>query len=145
LDKTPPTKIKKINREFKMKKFLIAFLAIISFSALAGEITLYNKPTSETRDFSFNGFEFGINKDLGRAWVIIKLSELGDGPVAYDERVKVEGLSYNPTSQEVLLDVEGTQIVCAKVKYNFFGTRIKKTCRFTFKKNYYTKELDNGY
>ncbi len=128
-----------------MKKLLIAFLASLSFSLFAGEITLYNKPVHETRDFSFNGLEFAINKDLGRAWVVIKLVELGDGPVAYDERVKVEGLSYNGTTQEVILDVEGTQIVCAKVKFNFFGTHIKNTGRCTFQTKYYSKEVDNGY
>lgn len=128
-----------------MKKLMIAFLASLSFSLFAGEITLYNKPVNETRDFSFNGLEFAINKDLGRAWVVIKLAELGDGPVAYDERVKVQGLSYNTTSQEVLLDVEGTQIVCAKVKFNFFGTHIKNTGRCTFQTKYYSKEVDNGY
>ena len=128
-----------------MKKLMIAFLALLSFSLFAGEITLYNKPVYETRDFSFNGLEFAINKDLGRAWVVIKLVELGDGPVAYDERVKVEGLSYNGTTQEVILDVEGTQIVCAKVKFNFFGTHIKNTGRCTFQTKYYSKEVDNGY
>jgi hypothetical protein len=128
-----------------MKKIIIAFFALISFSVLAGEITLYNKPTYETRDFSFNGLEFAINKDLGRAWVVIKLSELGDGPVAYDERVKVEGLSYNSTTQQVLLDIEGRQIVCAKVKFNFFGTHIKNNGKCTFQTKYYTKEVDNGY
>lgn len=128
-----------------MKKLMIAFLALLSFSLFAGEITLYNKPVYETRDFSFNGLEFAINKDLGRAWIVIKLVELGDGPVAYDERVKVEGLSYNGMTQEVLLDVEGTQIVCAKVKFNFFGTHIKNTGRCTFQTKYYSKEVDNGY
>jgi hypothetical protein len=128
-----------------MKKLMIAFLALLSFSLFAGEITLYNKPVYETRDFSFNGLEFAINKDLGRAWVVIKLVELGDGPVAYDERVKVEGLYYNGSTQEVLLDIEGNQIVCAKVKINFFGTHIKNTGKCTFQTKYYSKEVDNGY
>jgi hypothetical protein len=128
-----------------MKKIFTLMLAIAAFSAVAGEIKLLDKPTYEFSQVSNIRQEFAINASLNRAWVTLKFDEVGDGPVVYDERVQVEGLSYNSTTNEVLLDVEGTQIVCAKVKINFFGTNIKNTGKCTFAKKYYNVKVDNGY
>lgn len=128
-----------------MKKLIISLLSIASFSSLAGEISYYNRPAYETRDVSSIRSEFGINKNLGRAWIVTKFDQTTDGPVFYDQRAKIEGLSYNSTSQEIVLDVEGTQIVCAKVKINFFGTHIKNTGACKFEEKYYVKSVDNGY
>lgn len=128
-----------------MKKIITLMLALSAFSAFAGEIKVYDRPAYETNQVSSIHEGFEINSGLGRAWVNIKFDEVNDGPVFYDQRVQVAGLSYNSTSNEILLDVEGTQIVCANVKINFFGTHIKNTGKCTFKQKYYNVKVDNGY
>ena len=128
-----------------MKKIFVLILSLSAFSALAGEIKLYDRPTYEITQISSIREAFEINPQLGRAWVNMKFDEVGDGPVYYDQRVQVAGLSYNSTSNEVLLDVEGTQIVCATVKINFFGVQIKNTGKCTFAQKRYNVKVDNGY
>jgi hypothetical protein len=128
-----------------MKKILALILSLTAFSALAGEIKLYDRPTYETSQVSSIREEFEINPELGRAWVNMKFDEVGDGPVYYDQRVQVAGLSYNSTSNEILLDVDGTQIVCATVKINFFGVRIKNSGKCNFVQKLYKVKVDNGY
>ena len=128
-----------------MKKIFVLILSLSAFSALAGEIKLYDRPTYETSQISSIREAFEINPQLGRAWVNMKFDEVGDGPVYYDQRVQVQGLSYNSSSNEILLDVEGTQIVCATVKINFFGVHIKETGKCTFAQKLYNVKVDNGY
>ena len=128
-----------------MKKIFALILSLSAFSALAEEIKLYDRPTYETSQISSIREAFEINPQLGRAWVNMKFDEVGDGPVFYDQRVQVAGLSYNATSNEILLDVEGTQIVCATVKINFFGVHIKNTGKCTFAQKLYNVKVDNGY
>ena len=76
-----------------MKKIFTLMLAFAAFSAVAGEIKLLDKPTYEFSQISSFRQEFAINASLNRAWVTLKFDEVGDGPVVYDERVQVEGLS----------------------------------------------------
>lgn len=128
-----------------MKKIFGLMVSLTAFSALAGEIKLFDRPTYELNQVSSIREEFQINPNLGRAWVILKFDQVGDGPVSQDERVQVEGLSYNTTSNQILLDVDGTQIVCANVAKNFFGTHIKNTGKCTFAQKNYKVKVDNGY
>ncbi len=95
---------------------------------MAGEIKAYDRPTYETSQISSIRKQFEINPQLGRAWVNMKFDELGDG------------LVFNSTLSEILLDVEGTQIVCANVKINFFGVHIKNTGKCTFAQKRYNVE-----
>lgn len=128
-----------------MKKIFTLMLALTAFTATAGEIKLLDRPSYEFSQVSNIRPEFAINAGLNRAWVNLRFDEVGDGPVFYDERVQVAGLSYNSTTNQILLDVEGTQIICANVKINFFGTHIKNTGKCTFAKKYYNVKVDNGY
>ena len=72
-----------------MKKIFALILSLSAFSALAGEIKLYDRPTYETSQISSIREAFEINPQLGRAWVNMKFDEVGDGPVYYDQRVQV--------------------------------------------------------
>lgn len=128
-----------------MKKIFALILSLAAFSALAGEIKVYDRPAYETNDVRSINKSFDINPQLGRAWVVLKFDQVSDGPVIYDQRVQVAGLSYNATSNEILLDVEGTQIVCATVKINFFGVHVKNTGKCSFAQKNYNVKVDNGY
>lgn len=128
-----------------MKSLIALLLTISSLSALAGEIPFFDRPTMEYwRVISFTP-EFAINKDLGRAWVEVDFLEMNEGPITTAEKVKIEGLSFNTTTSQIQLDVEGVQIICANVKINFWGTKIKPTGKCVFKQTTYTVQVDDGY
>lgn len=129
-----------------MKNFLALIITLTSLSAFAGEIKIFDRATWEYGQAYSYSPTLEINKDLGRAWVNISFITTGDGPVYSDERVKIEGLSFNPTTSQIQLDVEGVQIICANVKTSrFLGTTIKPTGKCTFNQKFYTVNVDNGY
>lgn len=128
-----------------MKTLIGLFLTLSTLSAIAGEITILDR-AEWTHSYSTSYTqEFEINPELGRAWVTVKFSDGSDGPVYNDERFKIEGLSFNTTTSQIQLDVDGVQINCANVKIGRFSTRIRPTGKCTFKKKYYSVKVDNGY
>lgn len=128
-----------------MKTLITLLFAISSLSAVAGEITFFDRPTMDHwRVISYTP-AFAINKDLGRAWVEVDFLEMNEGPVTTAEKVKIEGLSFNPTTSQIQLDVEGVQIICANVKINFWGTKIRPTGKCPFKQTTYSVQVDDGY
>ena len=120
-------------------------LALTAFSAFAGEIKIFDKPTWDIHEVSDIKGEFALNAKLGRAWVNFVYSSSVDGPVFNDERVQVEGLSYNSETNQIMLFADGSLIVCANVKINMFGAHVKNTGNCSFKKTYYKVDVDNGY
>ena len=122
------------------------FLTLTTLSAFAGEITIFDKSTSWGYATSSYSQDFDLNPELGRVWVSVKFADGSEGP-SYDEtRVKVEGLSFNPTTSQIQLDVEGVQVICANVKISrFSGTRIRPTGNCTFKQKYYSVKVDDGF
>jgi hypothetical protein len=67
-----------------------------------------------------------------------------NGPVYSDERVQVEGISYNSETKQIMLFADGSFIVCAKIKINMFGAHVKNTGNCNFKKTYYKLDVNNG-
>lgn len=129
-----------------MKALTALFLALTTFSAFAGEITFFDRATAITYSpVSSYSQEFEINAELGRAWVNVQYSEGSEGPSYNEERIKIEGLSFNTTTSQIQLDVEGVQVVCANVKIGRFNTKIKPTGKCTFKQKYYLVKVDTGF
>lgn len=128
-----------------MKTLLALIISLTTLSAFAGEITLMDRATWNFYPSSSYTQDFEINKELGRAWVSLKFNDGSEGASYDEQRVKVEGLSFNPTTSQIQLDVDGVQIICANVKINFFGTKIRPTGKCTFKQKNYSVKVDNGY
>jgi hypothetical protein len=129
-----------------MKKLLAALMMILSLSAVAGEMVIYDTTTYDIGRISGISPEYKVNPELGRAWVNLSFSpDYSDGPVIYDERVQVPGLRFDANKMAVVLDVAGEEILCAHVKKNFLGTRVIPTKNCGFKTKFYTVKRDNGY
>lgn len=128
-----------------MKTLIGLFLTFTTLSAFAGEITVLDRNLWSYTTTTSYAQEFDINPELGRAWITLKFSDGSDGPVYNDERVKVEGLSFNPTTSQVQLDVDGVQIICANVKIRRFSTTIRPTGKCVIKQKQYSVKVDNGY
>ncbi len=134
-----------------MKATTIALGLIFSLTSLAAEVpvmTIHNNVPSLHMVMS----DFRINKDLGRAWVetIIDTRSNADDSTSVDSyREKVEGLSFDQNTSEIILDVEGQRVVCATVRTVgrsiFRHDKIKKTgnCMFSHVKQ--SAVRDNGF
>lgn len=125
-----------------MKKFIVAILAIASLNSFAASLEIY-----ETTNFSSQYItgSFDINEDLGRAWVELELpSSFSDSAPDY-VRVKVPGLSL--VGGSVILDVEGSQTECAKVRaVGIFRYRVaRSTGKCVFKSKVVKTIVDDGF
>ncbi len=129
-----------------MKKFIALFALVLSTVA-AAESTMIFETQNTYADVEAS---FEVNKDLGRAWVNVVLSETsGDSTTYQDNRVKIEGLSYDVASKNIILQKDGQEIICGNV-YNRrwvidFGGSVRNSdrCSFTVKKA--KKQIDNGF
>ena len=130
-----------------MKKF-IAMLALVLSTLAAAESTMI----FEVNDGRYYDVapEFEVNKDLSRAWVNVVLSEKTSDDMFYtDNRVKIEGLSYDVATKNIVLEKNGEEIICGSLYDRRWvidgGRSIRKTGRCTFSVKNVKKAVDNGF
>lgn len=128
-------------------KFLFIVLSLLS-TAFASEIPVVEMSERDLRNVSA---VFEVNKDLGRAWVTVKITE----PRRRDEprrqethRTLVEGLAFDAARGVITLDHEGQLIECATAvergRFIFRHTKITNT-NCSFRSQIVTKEYDTGF
>jgi hypothetical protein len=140
------TKSLKLKGEL-MKSMLIALLTLASASSFAKTINLYTTWNTHAQITS----KFDINADLGRAWVSL---DINDSPndsesMSEEKRIKVQGLSYDAQTNEVIYTSDGRNIVCAvavtRGRGIFRNTTIKNSKDCSFKTIIETKMVDDGF
>lgn len=125
-------------------KTLIIALVLLTSNAFAAKVQVAEYSYNAAATASSIKGSYGINTSLNRAWVEVTLQQSGDMGDDYD-RVLVPGLSI--VGDAVVLDVEGQQVECAKVRpvgiFRTLMARPTKNCKFTVavKKT----EVDNGF
>lgn len=91
---------------------------------------------------------FGINPELGRAWVEIDVY-FAQSESAESYRVAVPGLSYDKNSSQVVYDAEGKQVVCANVRetgsWIFKSQRIEATGNCELTRKHVKVPIDDGF
>ncbi len=130
-----------------MKKLIVLIALALSTVASAESLLIF-----ETKNYSNYDVapEFQINRELGRAWVNVVLSEYnGDSSTYTDNRIQIEGMSFNEADKTIVIEKNGETIVCGTL-YNRrwvidFGGSIResKRCTFSVKKVKVTE--DNGF
>ncbi len=117
--------------EDSMKTF-IAVLALVSLNAFAASVEVMTlTPRSLTRSVNVKG-SFGINEKLGRVWA--EVTEVNNDVDSMDDiyREQVAGLSL--VGDTVVLNVEGQNVECAKVKhvgiFHYPVARATGNCKF---------------
>ena len=91
---------------------------------------------------------FGINPELGRAWVEINVYH---DPTELNEtyRVPVPGLSYDKASSQVVYDAEGKKVICANVRESgswiFKTERVEPTGDCELTRKYVKVPIDDGF
>jgi hypothetical protein len=128
-----------------MKTLIGLFLTLTAFSATAGEITIYDRAIGQSYGISSYSQDFDMNPELGRVWVSVKFNDGSEGPSYDEDRIKLEGLSFNATTSQIQLDVDGVQTICANVKLSRRSYRIRPTGNCTFKQKHYSVKVDDGF
>lgn len=129
-----------------MKKFLVSLMVFASFNVLAEVKTIQLEKTLSGYYSHMQG-EFAINSELGRAWVVVR-GVFSDPESSSDEyRIKIEGLSYNKeTKQVVYTDGERTA-VCANIKITRIlkDQFVKQTEACKFEERTIKARVDDGF
>lgn len=133
-----------------MKKLVLSLCLLTMGAAHASEAVVL-----ETLDFYTYGkaeARFEVNKELGRAWVVMDITEFRRGPRS-DHRTRsirelVPGLSYDAASRTIVYDKDGALHECAKVTSRgrsiFRYDKITPlNCSLNVKKA--KKEVDDGF
>jgi hypothetical protein len=134
-----------------MKMTALLFASLLAFAANAAEV----KVLSIQNDVSYLNSvtsEFKINKEMGRAWVetTIDNRSSADDSIGLDTyRGKADELSFDASSSEIVLDIEGSRVVCATVgtagRGPFRHDKIFMTGNCNFKTAKSVVVEDNGY
>ena len=130
-----------------MKTF-IAILTLTFSTIVAAESTVIYQQENYSNDNAVVNLE--INKDLGRAWVNVTVSSFdSESSHNRDERVKIEGLFYDVSSKEVVLERDGQRIVCGTAYKPRFtiGSRlsVRNSDRCSFEVKKLKISVDDGF
>lgn len=130
-----------------MKALLITLLTLTSLTASAKTVRLFSIWDGFADDIQP---EFMVNADLGRAWVnVVTVHEWDEEDDYNDNFIKVEGLSYNPNTKEVIYTEGNQEVVCAAYSARgrgiFRRTSLRNTndCKFVVTKE--TRSVDDGF
>jgi len=135
-----------------MKSFknVVAIGAAVMFSfsgvANAAQLIVFEQPLARWNEQV--SAEFGVNRELGRAWVDVGLTtaDLGEGP---PETVviprAVEGLYYDSARKQVLYRAGSEVTVCAEDAKFLFSTYLKSTGQCLLTPRNEKRNVDDGF
>jgi hypothetical protein len=134
----------------KMKQLLIALSMLALSVAQAGEIKIKSISQYELWGSANASSAFGINPDMGRAWIEVTVTANDpDGGLSDVERIKLEGLTYDQQTGAINLDYEGKITTCAEYKTvgrSIFRQKIiKMTSKCKFEGRWRKFSYDNGF
>lgn len=129
-----------------MKKLLTALVLTGSMlQAFAGEYKVYYGNANDYDTASFSRGSFDVNKNLGRAWVVLDFSSIDPEATGSQARVQVPGMKYDQTTKEVIIETEAGRVICAREKKILLIKTLKETGECKFKETFSTVEVDDGY
>lgn len=95
--------------------------------------------------------KFGLNEETGRAWVeaMVDNGGIGDDYDSYTSRSRVQNLSYDAQAREIVYNVEGSRVICARVTHSKFlfvtRTDIRGTGRCELLARLESRTNDDGF
>lgn len=121
-------------------------LSVFTSQVVAETTPIFKAPISAQE--ASKSKRFGINPELGRAWVEIDIYR--DQPESTDtHRVAVPGLSYDKEAAQVVYSEEGKSVVCANVRevgsFIFKHQRIEPTGDCELTRKYVKVPVDDGF
>lgn len=133
-----------------MKKLMIALCILGTTAIQAGEINIKSISQYVLWGSATASSAFGINPDMGRAWVEVTTTPNDtDGGVSDVERIKIEGLKFDTQTNSITIDHEGKITTCAELKVvgrSIFRHKvIKMTSDCKFEGRWVKVSYDNGF
>jgi hypothetical protein len=133
--------------------------AAVLFIALAGAVPAAaagNKPTTETdakkkvlqqkTEDQYVSAYFGVNRNLGRAWVEVAVQPYVDTPQRdVIARKMIKGLYYDAERKAVIYQREGKETVCAEDWHFLLSTSLKTTGNCELKVSAKPRKVDDGF
>lgn len=129
-------------------KFTIAALVIGSYLgvARAAPIIVFEGPlNAQHQEVSA---DFAVNRELGRAWIDVKVTTdpIGEGPRGEIVIMKMlEGLYYDSGRKQLLYRTASEPIVCAEDANLLWTTYLKSTGQCLLKPRTEERKADNGF
>ena len=133
-----------------MKNLIMTLTLMITAVANAGEIKLKSISQQELWGSASASTAFGINPEMGRAWVAVTVSSNDpEGGESAVERINLKGLNYDQETGAINLDSEGKITICAEYKTvgrSIFRQKIiEMTNNCKFEGRWRTFSYDNGF
>lgn len=134
-----------------MKVFavLLAFFSLSTACALSDaevslDSTVYHSsqpPSVETR--------FAADKDLGRAWILLtvkdRIAAENNGAPPETVKVRVDGLSFDPATGDIVYEANQHKTVCATQRRIFVKQFYKQTRDCQISVSFDTRKIDDGF
>ncbi len=133
--------------------------AAVLFTVLAGALPAAaagNKPTTDTdakkkvlqqkTEDQYVSAYFGVNRNLGRAWVEVAVTPFVDTPQRdVIARKMIKGLYYDAERKAVIYQREGKETVCAEDWHFLLSTSLKTTGNCELKVSAKARKVDDGF
>jgi len=143
-----------------IKKMVVCLVAVVGVSGLAragqivivqvdearsadpgAPVTVYESPISESQ--SVNA-KFDVDPELGRAWIDVEKVDSEYFTTRSTQKQRVDGLSYDPESKEVIYRSGTNAVVCGEAT-SFLGiTRVRTTDNCPLVVSYEKQSIDDG-
>src|SRR5262249_51035667 len=135
-------------RRMHSKKSMVFVLML--FAAPVGAhasplLVLEQEKASET---SLISAKFEVNRELGRAWLEIQITDsglIGEDLLVEVIRKPVEGLSYDQSTSQVVYSREGHSVVCANEKESLFHKYYAPTAECSIAISFEDRTFDDGF
>ena len=115
-------------------------------AANAEQLIVFDQPLSQwNQEVSA---DFGVNRELGRAWVQVGLTTPAIGEEGPDTQVinrAVEGLYYDSARKQVLYRAGSEVVVCAEDAKFLWSTYLKSTGQCLLTPRSEQRKVDNGF
>lgn len=143
-----------------MKEMVVCLVAVLGVSGLAragqiviveidearspapgAPVTVYESPISESQSVYA---KFDVDPELGRAWIDVEKVDSEYFTTRSTQNQRVDGLSYDPESKEVIYRAGTNTVVCGEAT-SFLGiTRVRTTDKCPLVVSYEKQSVDDG-
>jgi len=130
------------------KKSMMFALMLVATPVVVHASPLLVLEKEKASDTSLVSAKFDVNRELGRAWLEIAISDsgvVGDYSLAEVILKPVEGLSYDQVSNRVVYTREGRSVVCANDEAFLFQRYLKETGECPISISFENRTLDDGF
>jgi len=131
---------------FSSKSMMFVLMLFAAPAVHASPLVVLER--EKASDTSLINAKFEVNRELGRAWVEIQITDsglIGEDSVVEVIRKPVEGLSYDQSNNQVVFSHEGRSVVCANDKDLLFQHYLKATGECPIAVSFENRTFDDGF